>query len=478
MSEAESAQLSPGTVSSPFASVPVQGGREGGSSQQDSHSAESWSRPVSSGAMHFTGLRPSAQQAASVFAHLADLQTPVQRRSAGLGIDDPRSVHDAAIRGIAGSGDRIPYADRIQQSFGRHDISQIQAHIGGAATAATARMQAEAYATGNHVAFGSHPDLHTAAHEAAHVVQQRGGVHLKGGIGQRGDSYEENADAVADRVVQGKSAEDLLDSVCTQDKGVGPGTTALAVQKKGQDGKKGVSSKAMTRIAKAKKAIAHTKRVLKYGAGNQFEALKASRFNTYYRLVVMRDENHIYWQIDDSVRELVDANPEAFTAAKADIAHGGNCGEHADIAFNYLRVTAKGEILNNSSVEGLDHGFVIMGDIGSGGDSNADLVVADPWPTTATATLWEDHFAFTEDRSKIDVSNRIVADGLNIKKVIAAGLTLTEAGKMALKEKDSRETTRRQLEEGTQGDHPWIWQQPNAAAEGKDHSYVKQETAD
>lgn len=71
-------------------------------------------------------------------------------------------------------------------------------------------MGAEAFATGNHVAFASPPDLHTAAHEAAHVVQQRAGVHLKGGVGEIGDTYERNADEVADRVVQGQSAHDLL----------------------------------------------------------------------------------------------------------------------------------------------------------------------------------------------------------------------------------------------------------------------------
>jgi hypothetical protein len=71
-------------------------------------------------------------------------------------------------------------------------------------------MGAQAYATGNHVAFAAPPDLHTAAHEAAHVVQQRAGVQLKGGVGEAGDPYERNADAVADRVVQAKSAEDLL----------------------------------------------------------------------------------------------------------------------------------------------------------------------------------------------------------------------------------------------------------------------------
>jgi hypothetical protein len=61
------------------------------------------------------------------------------------------------------------------------------------------------------VAFADTPDLHTAAHEAAHVVQQRSGVHLKAGVGEVGDSYERNADAVADRVVAGDSAQDLLD---------------------------------------------------------------------------------------------------------------------------------------------------------------------------------------------------------------------------------------------------------------------------
>jgi hypothetical protein len=72
-------------------------------------------------------------------------------------------------------------------------------------------MGAQAFATGNHVAFASAPDLHTAAHEAAHVVQQRAGVQLKGGVGEVGDTYERHADAVADRVVAGESAQELLD---------------------------------------------------------------------------------------------------------------------------------------------------------------------------------------------------------------------------------------------------------------------------
>jgi hypothetical protein len=119
-------------------------------------------------------------------------------------------VQSAAAQGVSGSGSQLPHLDAIQSSFGSHDVSGVDSHVGGAAAEAGQSMGAEAYATGNSVAFNNAPDLHTAAHEAAHVVQQRAGVQLKGGVGEEGDVYETNADQVADRVVAGQSAEDLL----------------------------------------------------------------------------------------------------------------------------------------------------------------------------------------------------------------------------------------------------------------------------
>ena len=89
-------------------------------------------------------------------------------------------------------------------------------------------MGANAYATGDHVVLGRGADLHTVAHEAAHVVQQRGGVQLKGGVGAVGDAYERHADAAADRVVAGQSAEDLLDQGAVSC----PPATVHAVQRK------------------------------------------------------------------------------------------------------------------------------------------------------------------------------------------------------------------------------------------------------
>lgn len=139
---------------------------------------------------------------------------------------------DVAATGVAGSGGALPHAAQISASFGRHAaaLDGVQAHVGGKAEAAARALGAQAYATGSSVAFGSSPDLHTAAHEAAHVVQQKGGVQLKSGVGKAGDSYEQNADAVADRVVQGKSAEDLLDPVAGNGKAGG----SQAVQFLGQ----------------------------------------------------------------------------------------------------------------------------------------------------------------------------------------------------------------------------------------------------
>ena len=141
---------------------------------------------------------------------------------------DSGGVKEAAAAGVRGTGTTLPHLEAIQTSFGSHDVSGVQAHVDGASAKANEKIGASAYATGNDVAFKSAPDLHTAAHEAAHVVQQRAGVSLEGGVGKAGDSYEKHADAVADRVVSGKSSADLL--------GGSESAGATATQKKEVDG--------------------------------------------------------------------------------------------------------------------------------------------------------------------------------------------------------------------------------------------------
>ena len=159
----------------------------------------------------------------------ATAQVAMRERSASAG-QATASVQDTAGQGVSGAGGALPFGQQIQSAFGRHDISGVRAHTGERAAQATEGIGATAFAMGMDVAFGGAPDLHTTAHEAAHVVQQRAGVSLKGGVGQAGDPYEQHADAVADAVVRGESAEGLLDQMAG-----GGGGASSAVQMKDGD---------------------------------------------------------------------------------------------------------------------------------------------------------------------------------------------------------------------------------------------------
>jgi hypothetical protein len=395
----------------------------------------------------------------------------VQRRETAPGksarTDD---IQARAGEGVAGSGGRLPFMDAIQQSFGAHDISGVRAHTDDNAQAASRDIGAQAYAVGNDVAFGGSPDLHTAAHEAAHVVQQRAGVHLKGGVGEAGDHYEQHADQVADLVVQGKSAEGLLDTMAGNTH-----ASETAVQKKEEDDnrpKKKVGKASKARLDAAQKAIAYTKKVMSQGAGNQWEAIKATNANSTFRMQVMRDENNEYWEVDPSLWDIISSNNAAFTAAKAELMDGGgggNCGEHADLAFDFLCATNTGDEVAVSQQKGFDHAFVI---IGAMSEDDEQLVVSDPWPTRPVAVMWPDHFAHCERDILLrhQVGN---ASGSKAKDIIKKGLKLTAAGKQMLKAKLSDKETDKLLKDGRQGDHPWIWNHQTTPAQGHDYNYVE-----
>ena len=149
------------------------------------------------------------------------------RGTVEVGQDAAASPAAIAETGVSGSGSSLPYLNQIQNAFGPYEVGSIRAHVGGQAADAASALSAEAFAFGSDVAFQSQPDLHTAAHEAAHVVQQRSGVSLKGGIGVEGDQYERHADAVADAVVRGQSAEPLLSDFSG---GTGTGLQRKALQ--------------------------------------------------------------------------------------------------------------------------------------------------------------------------------------------------------------------------------------------------------
>ena len=157
---------------------------------------------------------------------LTEALVPVQRKADGVAGDE---VMAAAQHGVSGPPQALPHGERIQALFGGHDVSGIRAHVGGPAAEASRQIGASAYATGSSVAFRETPDLHTAAHEAAHVVQQRAGVQLRGGVGEAGDAYERHANAVADAVVAGKPAGAFLDQMA------GGSSSSPGVQRKPGD---------------------------------------------------------------------------------------------------------------------------------------------------------------------------------------------------------------------------------------------------
>ena len=174
---------------------------------------------------------------AALFGHpTSGGDAPVQRLAASpIPAADAPAAPEIAARGVPGASVPLPHLQQIQASFGHHDVSGVRAHQGPPAAAAARELGAEAYAIGDAVAFSRSPDLHTAAHEAAHVVQQRGGVQLKGGIDQPGDAYERHADEVAERVVAQQSAEDLLDRGATGALGRAHQATQTVQRKAGND---------------------------------------------------------------------------------------------------------------------------------------------------------------------------------------------------------------------------------------------------
>ncbi len=135
----------------------------------------------------------------------------VQRKQLPSRDEEPATpVLSGVADGVAGAGAPLPYLGAIQRAFGpAHDLSSVRAHEGGRAATSATRISAEAYAVGSQVAFRAAPDLRLAAHEAAHVVQQRSGA-VAPGLGQAGDAHERAADEVAERVARGEPAGHLL----------------------------------------------------------------------------------------------------------------------------------------------------------------------------------------------------------------------------------------------------------------------------
>jgi hypothetical protein len=144
---------------------------------------------------------------------VASVQTKCATCESPAAGDSAATIHDAAAAVHDRATPELPHRERIQHAFGRHDVSSVRSATGGIARDASDRMGAAAFTSGNTIGFREQPDLRLAAHESAHVVQQRAGLSLPGGVGRPDDPWERHADRVADTVVAGGSAEPVLDEV-------------------------------------------------------------------------------------------------------------------------------------------------------------------------------------------------------------------------------------------------------------------------
>lgn len=226
---------------------------------------------------------------------------------------------------------------------------------------------------------------------------------------------------------------------------------------------KKVSSKGHQRLSIAHQVIQDVKKINEH-AGNQIEALKATKGNSAYRGSILRDsvDDTSHWKFkSDAAKVLATKYPEAFFVAKAELmgavdvpgvtnaGAGGTCWDQAHLAYYFLRIKAAGQLISVVSSP-IDHAFTLIGD--QAAEPHNEIAVCDAWPTKATACLWDEHFCHQAD---IPVARSVVADGggkaddgTDAKEAIKANLTLTDAAKAFIQTTLTDEEVNRHIASG------------------------------
>ena len=117
---------------------------------------------------------------------------------------------EAAIEQARGGGRSLDSGiqRQMESAFGTN-FSGVRVHTDSTADALNQSLSARAFTTGQDIFFrqgeynpGSSSGKELLAHELTHVVQQTGGIQSKLAVGEPGDQYEQEADRVANAVVQ------------------------------------------------------------------------------------------------------------------------------------------------------------------------------------------------------------------------------------------------------------------------------------
>ncbi len=182
-----------------------------------------------------------------------------------------------------------------------------------------------------------------------------------------------------------------------------------------------VSPKVAARLKLAAQAIRFVKRGIPK-AGNQHEHVYDTKGNSYYRTQATRTTRIGNRVESPALKALASKDPLAAKAATIAATSGGNCGEHSVLAMHYLSGLDTGQTLTRAGVQGVDHAFVLIGDLKN--DPLHEIVVVDAWVTNPQPLLYSD-FSFKKERSKIltfDVVKKVGNTTRQARRALTRGL--------------------------------------------------------
>ncbi|EDM73999.1 hypothetical protein PPSIR1_00045 [Plesiocystis pacifica SIR-1] len=379
----------------------------------------------------------------------ADASAPVQTLASlqRLADDSPRvreQVQDIASEGVSGPGSSYPHAARIQSAFGRHSITGMRAHMGETAKQSAQDLGARAYATQGQVAFGrASPGLFDAAHEAAHVMQQRAGV-APGGLSSPGDRWERHADTVAEAVTAGRSAESLLDSMpggrmsagsgsgsgSGSGANSGSGSNSNSVQRRGETAAVMGSKNAGYRRGNRRGSITNTQGESR--AKMDYARKLTSDKEGGYRRGVFRDYTKeqalalVPGLNEDGYAAWFTANEMHVSRVVYDVLRGANCGDFAFGTGSRLIQATTGQWVHYGAMKDpYDHAFALTyserirnGDLPRRVNKKKALI-ADTWADNLVTTLEEfmagdNPYSDVLSNSDIEIKRGLLARGQTV----------------------------------------------------------------
>jgi len=144
----------------------------------------------------------------------ADSVGPAAAATTANGVEGKENPTTVAEEGFQGKATALPFRSQLERSFGV-PLGGVQAHTDENAQAASAKLGANAFASGNRVAFSTpNPSMALVAHELTHVLQHTGTGAAKkstnGGSGNIETSGEQEAEDVQAAVASGRAASTAL----------------------------------------------------------------------------------------------------------------------------------------------------------------------------------------------------------------------------------------------------------------------------